>query len=381
MDLLAQFDVRPTFPITALPMSRHPKFAHRLLDRGAELAVHAYRHVDLTTLGYEGQSKEIARAIQIFREKGIPFSGFRAPYLHWNEDTMKVVEDYGFRYSSNLAVIWDVLEEDRLSPAEREGLERGKRFYDPLPADRVPVLPLRRRGFVEIPVSLPDDEVLLDRMLVRQADRLERLWLGILERAYQRGELFTLQLHPERIEFFTRPLSELLQRARASRPPVWVATLDEIARWWVERDAEEALLERVEGGFRVRTKRVEGSAVLLRREGREEVVEEDTFEVPAERRPCVGIAVGTPREALQALRAKGYVVEVAVPGESYAVELGRVPPPPEPGFFEAIGVLERHPGPLVRFATWPGGARCALAITGDIDALTLWDFFARFWGA
>jgi hypothetical protein len=30
---------------------------------------------------------------------------------------------------------------------------------------------------------------------------------------------------------------------------------------------------------------------------------------------------------------------------------------------------------------WPAGARSALAVTGDIDALTLWDFGLRLLGA
>ena len=41
MDLLDEHDCKPTFPITALPLSRNPRFAQRLVERGAELAVHA----------------------------------------------------------------------------------------------------------------------------------------------------------------------------------------------------------------------------------------------------------------------------------------------------------------------------------------------------
>jgi hypothetical protein len=43
-------------------------------------------------------------------------------------------------------------------------------------------------------------------------------------------------------------------------------------------------------------------------------------------------------------------------------------------------VIEESKRPLVRLGTWPDGARSALAVTGDIDALTIWDFAARFRG-
>jgi len=169
MDVLAERDVRPTFPITALPLSRNPRFAHRLLERGAELAVHAWSHIDLTTLDHEGQARHMGRAIELFRGNNVAFSGFRAPYLHWNEDTMRVVEEFRFRYSSNQTVWFDVVDTGGLNAKQRDGLERGLAFYRPVPASEMRALPFRRRGFVEIPVCLPDDEIPLDRMYIHDA--------------------------------------------------------------------------------------------------------------------------------------------------------------------------------------------------------------------
>jgi hypothetical protein len=48
---------------------------------------------------------------------------------------------------------------------------------------------------------------------------------------------------------------------------------------------------------------------------------------------------------------------------------------------ECIGKLRACPGPLIRLGAWPYGNRSALAVTGDIDALTIWDFAHRFRGA
>ena len=103
----------------------------------------------------------LGKAIRLFRKHSIPFTGFRAPYLHWNEDTMAAVETYEFRYSSNEVVLWDVVDLESLKPSQRVGWVKAKAFYRPRDACDTFVLPFRRRGFVEIPVSLPDDEILL----------------------------------------------------------------------------------------------------------------------------------------------------------------------------------------------------------------------------
>jgi hypothetical protein len=51
---------------------------------------------------------------------------------------------------------------------------------------------------------------------------------------------------------------------------------------------------------------------------------------------------------------------------------------------KAVGTLARRAGrgeglagPLVRLAHWPEGYRSAVAITGDVCAITLYDFAAR----
>jgi hypothetical protein len=46
---------------------------------------------------------------------------------------------------------------------------------------------------------------------------------------------------------------------------------------------------------------------------------------------------------------------------------------------DVLGAIEAASGPLVRLWRWPQGARSALAVTGDVDALTLRDFVLRSW--
>ena len=39
--------------------------------------------------------------------------------------------------------------------------------------------------------------------------------------------------------------------------------------------------------------------------------------------------------------------------------------------------IEQLDAPLLYFGCWPDGKRAALAITGDIDSVTVQDFFLR----
>jgi peptidoglycan/xylan/chitin deacetylase (PgdA/CDA1 family) len=381
LDVLDEFGVQPTFPITALPMSRNPSFARRLLERGAELAVHAWSHVDLTSLDLDEQTRHIGEAISVFRKHAVPFTGFRAPYLHWNEDTMRVVENYQFRYSSNQAVYWGVLDEGSLTPSQQDGLKKALAFYRPNDASAMTVLPYRRRGFVEIPVSLPDDEILLDRMYTDDPEFLSEVWRCILEETFRRGELFTLQLHPERIGFFAGALHGLLAEARGKKPGVWIATLDQIAGWWLEKSQNRVNFVREGDKYVADIKACAGTTVHLRNEGGERVIEPGTIAVASGSRPCVGVSPSTHRELVQALGDRGYILEVGETEGDFVVHLGQVEDSSYATLQECLKRISDCPGPLFRFGAWPHGNRSAMAVTGDVDALTIWDFLHRIRGA
>jgi hypothetical protein len=297
---------------------------------------------------------------------------------------MQVGEDFKYRYSSNQTVFWNVIEDASLTPPQREGLERGKAFYRPIDADHMIVLPFRRRGFVEIPVSLPDDEILLDRMYIHDAEYLGNVWRKILDESHRRGELFTLQLHPERIDFFADALRGMLGEARGRKPGVWIATLDQIAEWWVDKSGNRIDLVRDSEKFRADIKACAGTTVYLRDKGSERIVEPGTIAVdpgPGGERPCVGIAPGSERQLIQSLTDMGYLVEVGDATGGYAVHLGRREDAGLETALDCVGQIRACPGPLLRFGAWPHGNRSALAVTGDIDALTVWDFVHRFRGA
>jgi len=117
----------------------------------------------------------------------------------------------------------------------------------------------------EIPVSLPDDEIILDRLGGEANGLVEKAWRHILSQTYQWGELFRIQLHPERITLCADDLSVVLTEACALTPSVWLARLDEIATWWRARAAATVELREIEDGvWRLSVAGPPGTTILTR---------------------------------------------------------------------------------------------------------------------
>jgi hypothetical protein len=92
------------------------------------------------------------------------------------------------------------------------------------------------------------------------------------------------------------------------------------------------------------------------------------------------VSPGSSRDAINALSDLGYIVETGERSDGYAVHIGRVENAGYATIDACRRVIDESRRPLVRFGVWPRGMKSAFAVTGDIDALTIWDFVQRFRG-
>ena len=388
-EVLRRFDCGASFPITAVTLKRHSNTIVKYLDLNIEFAVHGYTHINYGQLTPEAQLAHLQLAREIFTKAGITPTGFRSPYLSRDTDQYAALEAAGFSYLSNQPVMWDVFDANAFSYSNNVGFERALAFYDPWRAGERSSLPQMIGQLVEIPVSLPDDEILIER-LGGVNGLVKKTWLRILSQTYQRGELFTLQLHPERIALCTEGLSAVLTEARALTPAVWCARLDEIAAWWKARAvATIEITDTDAGGYHCVVTGPAGTTVLAR------AVEVDmptlpwadgycqvgamSFTVNAPFRPFIGLSPGTSSKLTNWLRQQGYIIEISEEKHRYRCYFD------QPEFStkqESLlsAQIEETDMPLVRLGRWPSGAHSGLCITGDIDALTLWDYGFRLMG-
>jgi len=244
---------------------------------------------------------------------------------------------------------------------------------------------------LELPVSLPDDDLLIDRLGIKHEEVLPQIWGEILKQTYSRGELFTLQLHPERIPLCKDALDALLRKARTYAPPMWIAQLGEISRWWRERRAVKLEILRLGSDrYEVKTQGSERSSILVK--GAEVDCPTENFFGPyviAKARhfvlhshvpPVLGIAQSTSEEYIDFLKAEGFKVRIGYNEDSCGMYLETDGEFKEESKRQILDTIEHTPGPLIRLWRWPMGARSALAITGDIDSITLLDFWNRILG-
>ncbi len=382
---LRRFGCSATFPLTSVALQRSPHVISKYQAGDIEFAVHGYRHLDYSQLSQSKQRAHLTLARRIFAGAGIQPQGFRGPYLRWNLDTLVALQQQGFAYDSSQGLAWDVLD-GRETSAYLHVLN----FYGARSAHDYPSLPDLEKSLVRIPYSLPDDEALVERLDLKTPAKMSALWLAILHHTYELGELFTLGLHPERIGLCLEPLTAVLAGTRRLTPAVWIARLDEIATWWRARaEAVVEITDAADSGLHLTVRGPCGTTVLVRAvevdapttywaNGYRQV-ETTTFTTRAPARPFIGLSPGTSPRLASFLRQQGYIVEVSEERRLY------------PCYFDQAEFVAEHKRPLlaqiegidcplVRLGRWPNGARSALAVTGDIDALTLWDYGLRLFG-
>ncbi len=394
---LKQVDAGPTFFIPAVVLNRHPRLIAEIARQGAEIGIHGYVHNDYRTLTEKQQYQQTEAAIAVFKQTKISYQGFRNPYLGWTDASRRVFAALGLSYESNDAVLHDVLDLDQCSPLLRGGFEKSLALFRAIPCTSYTLRPHLEGKLVHIPTSLPDDEMLFDRLRITNPAEVGRIWSSVMQRVYDRGGIYTLNLHPERGILCQAALDLLLAAARSQPRPVWVARLGEIAEWWTERSQFKMQITPQEPGHWLVEAMCSPRATLIARclevvdgpttpwAADEVWVTSQRFTVKTPRRPCLGVSLQTPQEALHLLQEAGYPAvrcsrEAA---QEYALYLD-LP--------EGLGVtreqriqqcsalveeIDQVEAPLLRFGCWPDGYQASLSVTGDIDSVTIQDFFFR----
>lgn len=384
-ELTARFGVRPSWAITACILDRNRAAISRFVERGVEFAIHGLVHDDHSLRSADEQRASIAQAAELFREAGVPFRGFRCPFLRGNSGTDQAVRDLGLLYHSTQPVVFDTAPALGERAAQAFGRTLRHLYSSAVDADRVAVRPALRAGIVHIPVALPDDEIMVERLRLTE-EQQTAVWLATLDTTWNNGELFTVQLHPERTDECAAALAATLAEARARRPAVWIATLERIAEWWRRRARTRLEVTPLDGGrYGVRMDGDREATLLVRGlpqvdalpwHGADSIARAPRFELSADRKPVVGVSPRTAPGVLAFLAEEGFPAER---GEDPARYGAWVDVAGEVDEKRILATIESSGGPLVRLARWPAGARSALSVTGDIDCMTLQDFALRLW--
>ena len=391
VDLMQKYNCTPSFPITAQVLNRHPKLIERYLTTGIEFAIHGCRHLDYTQLLYQTKIEDFENAIDIFKHRNVPFSGFRCPYLKWDDELLTILSDSSFCWDSSQTVIWDCIKREDFNNEKWKNYEKILAQYKPYQTQDCCVRPKLKNNLVEIPVSLPDDDILIDRLGIKNQATITTIWNKILEQTYKQGDLFTLQLHPERIHLCKKALESILTSAAEFDPPIWIASLTEIANWWREkRNFGLEIIEQQKNKYQIKAICSARATILVKNDranqlqkdffGGYKIINDNVFLIESTTKPVVGISDNCSTALFDFLKEEGIPFEITDNKYEYGIYLENIVNFSEQNGEEVLDVINQSSTPLVRFWRWPGKTKSALSITGDIDAVTSIDYLMRLFG-
>lgn len=214
LNALDAHGIKATFFILAAVADKYPEAVKEISSRGHEIGCHGYYHENLALLSLEEQRSVLKKAKDRLEEvHGKEVKGFRMPEGEMTEETLKIVKDLGFTYSSSLS------------------------------DDDVPYL-REESQIIELPIhwelyDLPyfvytwDPQIPQGQSRSANANDVLENWKIELEGALKYGTLFNLQLDPqatgEQGRIFI--LEELLDLI-VQKDMIWIATGEEIAAYF-----------------------------------------------------------------------------------------------------------------------------------------------------
>ena len=222
--LMARWDTRPTIPVAGSVVDRHPSVISRL--RGADLAIHGYHHRSYAGMTIEEQAADLDGAITAFARHGLVCAGFRAPYLATSSATFRLLRSRRFMYDSSIPEFY-LGEGD---PIFHRAKALTAKRYGPTLFRQAPT----RQGstLTELPVALPDDEILVDGLGLHAPSALGRILDAMVARARASEGHLILQVHPERFDIVSDALHSVLQKA--ADEGAWMPTLNDAAEWMMD---------------------------------------------------------------------------------------------------------------------------------------------------
>lgn len=214
LDLLSHHDIKATFFVPGVVAEKYRTRVEEIVAGGHELAHHGYTHTSPNVLPPEDEESELVRGLDVLRSFGVPITGYRSPSWDLSPYTLKLLEQHGFRYSSNLM--------DDIRPYRHES-----------------------SSLIEIPIQWTLDDAPhfwfsggadWTRRIATNA-QVQAIWESELAGIHGLGGCTVITMHPQIIGRPGRlPLLESFIQIVKEQSDMWLTTLNEVA----ERTAAEA---------------------------------------------------------------------------------------------------------------------------------------------
>lgn len=206
LELLDKHAVKGTFFIPGKIGEDYPESVRAIIEAGHEIAAHSYDHKAPEGMSEEVEVEDLKRTRAILEGFGVEVQGYRIPSWGASPRTFMLLEEHGFKYSSNM--MNDVI------PYRHEGL-----------------------NLIELPVQwLLDDWIQFgfapgdwEKSIAPPSAALET-WSAELSGIHDWGGVFVLTMHPQLIGRPSRinMLDEFIKFVK-THEGVWITTCSEVA--------------------------------------------------------------------------------------------------------------------------------------------------------
>jgi peptidoglycan/xylan/chitin deacetylase (PgdA/CDA1 family) len=237
LELYEKYDIKTTWFTPGHTIDTFPDVCRRILDEGHEFGHHGYYHENPTKIERDTEERLMQLALDTFdKQLGIRPRGYRSPYWDYSENTLDLIEQFGFEYDSSL------MARDLVPYRPRRWQVYWEKGNVPGKASRVLEIPVNwylddfpPLAYVTgIQAGMQDSETILKR------------WRDIFDYAYERvpNACYAVAVHPQiigqahHIMFFERLIEYI-----ASKDGVWFATCAEIFDAWVDDDEDRRLMD------------------------------------------------------------------------------------------------------------------------------------------
>ena len=204
--ILERQNVKATFCMVGRTAEKRPDVVRAIHEKAHEIAAHGWDHRPYYNMGIEEEREDLEKTVNIIKQIiGKTPVGHRTPDWNPSKNTLGLLKELK-------SFIW-----------------RGDSLDDDLPY-------VHENGIVELPsaVTLDDYDNYAERGYSPQ--EVFELWRDEFDVLYEEGKFFCLTMHP----FMTgRPaasktLEKIITHVK-SHEGVWIATAEEIARYWASK--------------------------------------------------------------------------------------------------------------------------------------------------
>ena len=101
-ELCDKNDIKPILFVVGDCVLRYSGLFKRLHNKGWDISFHGLTHRRFDELDYKEKEEEIKKGVELWKKKlGFKPRGFRAPQHSIDDDTLDLLEKYGFEYDSS----------------------------------------------------------------------------------------------------------------------------------------------------------------------------------------------------------------------------------------------------------------------------------------